>query len=340
MTISPDVASSTNLGGWINRAGVWAKRPQEEFPEDLERSAISWDESEEGRHIELGISENNLFMALGQFGLTHEMTGEMLFPIGTLYDPLRQAGPRRLPVQRLLRRTVHRRRHAVGGDPGARGRLAPVGRHALHRRGATGARVLRAVLRAGAGVDTPPPRWRTFGRGRSRPTSGSPPRTPTKASSPCPRDTEAREALRRQVIRGAYRLVDRRKDDGYEAGVNDVNVFASGAVVPEAVEASSKLLDEGIYASVINVTGPGAALRRVPGRRPTPPFAASPWTSALPAGRPGRPGAPRPHRDRRRRPPPHPRVARRRPQRAHLPARRHPVSASQATPTTSTGSTK
>ena len=92
VTISPDVASSTNLGGWINRAGVWAKRPQEEFPEDLERSSISWEESEEGRHIELGISENNLFMALGQFGLTHEMTGEMLFPIGTLYDPFVRRG--------------------------------------------------------------------------------------------------------------------------------------------------------------------------------------------------------------------------------------------------------
>ena len=41
VTVSPDVASSTNLGGWINRAGVWAKRPQEEFPEELERRVRS-----------------------------------------------------------------------------------------------------------------------------------------------------------------------------------------------------------------------------------------------------------------------------------------------------------
>ena len=41
----------------------------------------------EGRHIELGISEMNLFMALGQFGLSYELTGQHLIPIGTVYDP-------------------------------------------------------------------------------------------------------------------------------------------------------------------------------------------------------------------------------------------------------------
>ena len=33
--------------------------------------------------------------------------------------------------------------------------------------------------------------------------------------------------------------------------------MASGAIVPEAVAASNMLLDEGIYANLINVTGPG-----------------------------------------------------------------------------------
>ena len=40
-----------------------------------------------GSHIELGISEMNLFMALGQFGLSYELTGQHLIPIGTVYDP-------------------------------------------------------------------------------------------------------------------------------------------------------------------------------------------------------------------------------------------------------------
>ena len=256
VTISPDVASSTNLGGWINRAGVWAKRPQEEFPDDLERSSISWDESEEGRHIELGISENNLFMALGQFGLTHEMTGEMLFPIGTLYDPFVRRG-----LDAFLYSVYAGGRFIVVGTPSGI-TLGPEG--GSHQSGVT----------PSVGVELPELGFYEpcFGQElewillaaleniRTRKESTYLRLTTKNADQglfTLPKDDDAREALRRQVISGAYRLVDRRKDDGYEAGVNDVNVFASGAVVPEAVEASSKLLDEGIYASVINVTGPG-----------------------------------------------------------------------------------
>jgi pyruvate dehydrogenase E1 component len=40
-----------------------------------------------GRHVELGISEMNLFLAIGQLGLTREYQREQLFPIGTVYDP-------------------------------------------------------------------------------------------------------------------------------------------------------------------------------------------------------------------------------------------------------------
>ncbi|MDP6088539.1 MAG: pyruvate dehydrogenase, partial [Nitrospinota bacterium] len=87
VTVSPDVASSTNLGGWINRVGVWSRDEREELPEHEGAQALQWVESDSGQHIELGISENNLFMMLGQLGLSCEMNGELLFPIGTLYDP-------------------------------------------------------------------------------------------------------------------------------------------------------------------------------------------------------------------------------------------------------------
>ena len=302
---------------------MWAKRPQEEFPEDLERSSISWDESEEGRHIELGISENNLFMALGQFGLTHEMTGEMLFPIGTLYDPFVRRG-----LDAFLYSVYAGGRFIVVGTPSGV-TLGPEG--GSHQSGVT----------PSIGVELPELGFYEpcFGQElewillaaleniRTRKESTYLRLTTKNADQglfTLPKDAEAREALRRQVIRGAYRLVDRRKDDGYEAGVNDVNVFASGAVVPEAVEASSKLLEEGIYASVINVTGPGplyaeyqetvhAAVRGKP--------VAAPFLQGVLDGQERR----APHRHRRRRPPPHPRVAGSRPQRAHIPARRHPV---------------
>ncbi len=48
---------------------------------------MQWKESPAGQHIELGIAEHNLFLALGAFGLTHELSGTTLLPIGTLYDP-------------------------------------------------------------------------------------------------------------------------------------------------------------------------------------------------------------------------------------------------------------
>ena len=92
VSVSPDVASSTNLGGWINRVGVWKLDESENLPEEGIVRALRWDESKNGQHIELGISENNLFMMLGQLGLSYEMNGEMLFPIGTIYDPFIRRG--------------------------------------------------------------------------------------------------------------------------------------------------------------------------------------------------------------------------------------------------------
>jgi pyruvate dehydrogenase E1 component len=81
ITASPDVAVSTNLGGWINKVGVFS--PSDTFAIDGE--VLRWDLGRHGRHIELGISEINLFILLGQLGL--QPAGKRLIPIGTLYDP-------------------------------------------------------------------------------------------------------------------------------------------------------------------------------------------------------------------------------------------------------------
>ena len=41
----------------------------------------------QGQHIELGISEMNLFLLLGQLGLAWDLSDEPLLPVGTVYDP-------------------------------------------------------------------------------------------------------------------------------------------------------------------------------------------------------------------------------------------------------------
>ena len=76
-----------------------------------------------------------------------------------------------------------------------------------------------------------------------------------------PSDAGERERLRKQVIRGAYRLVDRSGEPGYQPGKNVVHIFAVGAMVPEAVAASGQLKDKGVFANVFNVTGAGPLYR-------------------------------------------------------------------------------
>jgi pyruvate dehydrogenase E1 component len=88
VTTSPDVAVSTNLGGWVNRRGVFNRHRREDvFSEQKVVSAQRWQMTPAGQHIELGIAENNLFILLAALGLSHSLFGARLLPIGTVYDP-------------------------------------------------------------------------------------------------------------------------------------------------------------------------------------------------------------------------------------------------------------
>jgi pyruvate dehydrogenase E1 component len=87
VTVSPDVASSTNLGGWINRVGVWNVGERVDWFADDPGTLMRWRETAQGRHIELGIAESNLAGLLAELGSTWSRDGEPLLPIGTLYDP-------------------------------------------------------------------------------------------------------------------------------------------------------------------------------------------------------------------------------------------------------------
>ena len=88
ITMSPDVTVSTNLGGWVNRRGLFAREGRADtFRDERVPSAQKWAFSPQGQHIELGIAEMNLFLMLGAAGLSHSLFGERLIPIGTVYDP-------------------------------------------------------------------------------------------------------------------------------------------------------------------------------------------------------------------------------------------------------------
>jgi pyruvate dehydrogenase E1 component len=88
VTMSPDVTVSTNLGGWVNRRGLFAKGERgDTFREERVVSAQKWAFSPGGQHLELGIAEMNLMLLLGAAGLSHSLFGERLLPVGTVYDP-------------------------------------------------------------------------------------------------------------------------------------------------------------------------------------------------------------------------------------------------------------
>src|ERR1044071_10357765 len=88
ITTSPDVTVSTNLGGWVNRRGLFARETvADTFKSESIPSTFHWEFSPKGQHLQLGIAESNLFIALSALGLSHSINGARLLPVGTVYDP-------------------------------------------------------------------------------------------------------------------------------------------------------------------------------------------------------------------------------------------------------------
>ena len=87
VTVSPDVGTSTNLGGWINKAGIWSIGDRIDWFADDTDTLVRWRETDHGQHIELGIAEVNLVGLLGELGATWSRDGQPLLPVGTIYDP-------------------------------------------------------------------------------------------------------------------------------------------------------------------------------------------------------------------------------------------------------------
>lgn len=260
VTVSPDVASSTNLGGWINKVGVWARGERAAMPEEDIIRSLNWQELRQGQHVELGISENNLFMMLGQLGLSYETNGDLLFPIGTVYDPFVRRG-----LDAFFLSIYGGSKFMVIGTPSGI-TLAPEG-------GAHQSLITPSIGAEMPELDFYEPcfgqelEWvmmEALERIRRRERSSYLRLTSKRVDQAFfdfPSNPEAQERLRLQVINGAYRLLDMKQTAGYDPNSNVVHIFTSGAMVPESIEASQKLLAEGILANVINVTGPGPLYR-------------------------------------------------------------------------------
>ncbi len=266
VTVSPDVATSTNLGGWINKVGVWEPVETVDPFSALGPRLIEWKRRPSGQHIELGISETNLLMLLGQLGLSAELSGEPLLPIGTLYDPF---------VARALDAYIYgvysgSRFMLVGTPSGVT--LAPEGgAHQSVVTPAIGLTLPRVVywepcfaqelewvmlaalnsMHLAEGAESSYLRLTTAAVDQSL------------LKMP---DASDRDGFRAQVLSGAYRLVDRTADAGARDD-NQVEIWATGIMVPEALRAADELMADGVFASVVNCLSPDLVYRAWHSRR-------------------------------------------------------------------------
>lgn len=259
VTVSPDVASSTNLGGWINKVGVWGDRDEHDAFAALGPRLIRWDQRSHGQHIALGISETNLLMLLGQLGLAREMTGEPLLPIGTLYDPF---------VARALDAFIYGlysgSRFILVGTPSGITLASEGGAHQSIVTPPLAVSLPRVVYWEPCfGLEL---EWILLEALRSLERELEPESSYIRLST-APIDQSLlkvpdRESLRREVLSGAYMLRDRSTDPGSIPGRNAVEIWATGVMVPHALAAADDLLKDGVYASVVNCVSPDLVYRR------------------------------------------------------------------------------
>ena len=254
VTLSPDVATSTHLAGWINKVGVFAPEASADYEEGAQRM-LRWLPGPEGRHIELGISEMNLFMALGQFGLSYELTGQHLIPIGTVYDPFVCRG-----LDALIYSLYGGAKMIFAGTPSGVS-LSPEG-------GAHQSTVTPSLGVELPGLDFYEPafarevEWALLEALRQccdrEHGLSSYFRLSTKPIDQKLMDEAlarlGEDELRRQTLLGGYRIVDRRVAAPDLPARDTVQIAAGGIMVPEAIAAAHRLHEEGVAANVINVT--------------------------------------------------------------------------------------
>ncbi|MCK0091344.1 pyruvate dehydrogenase [Rhodococcus sp. F64268] len=259
VTVSPDVSSTTNLAGWLNKVGVWSPNERRNWFDDDAETIMHWREKPTGQHMELGIAETNLVGLMGELGATWSRWGQPLFPIGVMYDPF---------VERALEPWSYGiyagGQSILVGTPSGVSLAAEGGAHQSIKTPSIGLEqpgcisyepafaidvewtLLDSISRLGR-----PDGSSSYLRLSTRPVDQTLANVPT--------DPAARERRRRQVVAGAYTL--RRAEDPA------VTLVGMGAVITETLAAADRLVDQGIAAEVVCVTSPGQLFEAVQARR-------------------------------------------------------------------------
>jgi pyruvate dehydrogenase E1 component len=260
VTVSPDVASSTNQGGWINKVGVWSPQDRHDWfatdPATEGDRLVRWRESSGGQHVELGIAEVNLVGLLGELGATWSKVGQPLYPVGTVYDPF---------VGRALEPwafgTYAGGQSVLVGTPSGVTLAPEGGAHqsigtpsiGLEQPGVTSYEPAFAIETEWCFLDALSRLGRADGESAYLRLSTRP---VDQSLAALPEDASGR---RRDVLAGAYLL--------RASGAPDVTLVGVGAIVPNVLQAADELDALGIKADVVVVTSYDRLWRAVQARR-------------------------------------------------------------------------
>ncbi|MDJ0334322.1 pyruvate dehydrogenase [Salinibacterium sp. G-O1] len=249
VTVSPDVSSSTNLAGWVNKVGVWSSEARQNWFDGDGETIMHWREKPDGQHIELGIAESNLVGLLGELGSTWSRWGQPLIPIGVLYDPF---------LERALEQWSYGiyagGQSIIVGTPSGVTLAAEGGAHQSIKTPSIGMEQPGCVSYEPAfALDV---EWILLAAianvGRPDGTSAYL-RLSTKSVdqklAAIPVEGAARERRRRQTVAGGYFL---RKSNNARA-----TLVAAGAVIPETLDAAAQLEASGVAVDVVCITSPG-----------------------------------------------------------------------------------
>ncbi|NDV05902.1 pyruvate dehydrogenase [Rhodococcus sp. IEGM 248] len=259
VTVSPDVSSTTNLAGWLNKVGVWSPNERRNWFDDDAETIMHWREKPTGQHMELGIAETNLVGLMGELGSTWSRWGQPLFPIGVMYDPF---------VERALEPWSYGiyagGQSILVGTPSGVTLAAEGGAHQSIKTPSIGLEqpgcvsyepafaidvewtLLDSISRLGR-----PDGSSSYLRLSTRPVD--------QTLAAVPTDPAARERRRRQVVAGAYTL--RHSDKPA------VTLVGMGAMITETLAAADRLAEQAIAADVVCVTSPGLLFEAVQARR-------------------------------------------------------------------------
>ena len=257
VTTSPDVATSTNLAGWINRVGVFAEHERQTWSHD---PLLRWLEGPTGQHLELGISEMNFFLLLSQLGLSEHFSGQPLLPVGTVYDPFVCRG-----LDALIYAVYSGASFVFAGTPSGTTLAPEGGAHQSSITASIGMELPGLTLHEPAYVRALD--WLVcdalarVAAADGRTADSHYFRLTTRPLDQGPFEDVARrvgaESLRRQVLSGAYLL----RTAEATTGVPRVTLAGCGAVLPEVLDAADQLTGEGIDVDVVDVASPGRLYR-------------------------------------------------------------------------------